>query len=804
MNKNRALLDWSWREIKLGQLWPVLVALTLIIASVVALASLALRVDGVMTQQGRNLLAADLVFRSNNAVPDKLISEAKQLGLSTSQQTRFQSMAFSDKAMQLVTVRSVQSQYPLRGQLLLEDDKQQLHHHIKPGELWLSARLFPLLDVKIGETIAIGDAEMRISGVIKEQPELVFNPFNTIPHLFMHQQDLPKTGAVQLGGRVSYRLFINGEDRQLQQLKQNYPLQVGEAWRDENSQGRTAQLLEKAKQYLSLSILMVILMAAVTLVLTCSHYVRNRSETVAMLKSMGASRAWLRYWLTLQVALMFVIAFVVGSSIGVLIEWLLRIPLADILPEQLPSVGALPFVYALLVAVCVGLPALLIPLFKLLDTPAVNVIQARESQHSYKVWWLLLLPISALLITYGSNLLVWIVFAGLMLLFLLLAGISLLLLRLLGRFKLPAAMQLALSRINRSTKSTMMQLSALSGSLMLVALIWLIKGDLLGDWQQNLAPDAPNVFAFNISPSEQQPYLASVDKLKLPRSDAFAIIRGRVSGINGVEVEQFIKEQGRSYRILQREVNFTWADKLPSYNKVVAGGWSKTGGVSVEQKVANELNIKVGDSLSFMVNSQEVTARVNSIRSVTWQSMQPNFIFIFTKDVIEQLPATWMLSFRVEDNQDKLLTVLARDYSTVSLLDFRSILVKIQSLLKQISYSLTGLASLGVISGVLLIFTLLRLSLNERKREITLYRTLGASKQRIKSTLWAEYGLLSASAGLVAALAAELILFSLMKWGFQLPTQLHPQLWLVLPLLALAIVFLCLYSVIKELLKPLK
>lgn len=804
MNKNRALIDWSWREIKLGQLWPVLVALTLIIASVVALASLALRVENVMDQQGRNLLAADLAFKSANPVPQPLIDKANQLNLTSSLQTKFRSMAFSEKGMQLVTVRSVGNEYPLRGQLTLEDEKQQQKHHVAPGELWLSARLFSLLDVDIGEQIAIGDAELTISGVIKEQPELIYNPFNTIPYLFIHQQDLPKTGAVQLGGRVSYRFFVNGPSAALKQLQESYQLQAGEDWIDENSQGRTAQLLEKAKQYLSLTILMVILMAAVTLVLTCSHYVQNRTETVAMLKSMGASRAWLRYWLTLQVGLMFIIAFVAGSLIGSAIELLLRIPLADILPEDIPSVGWLPFAYALLVAICVGLPALLIPLFRLLDTPAVNVIQAREVKSSYKAWWLLLLPIGALLVSYGNNLLVWIVFAGLMLLFLLLAAISLLLLKQLARFKLNASMSLALSRINRSTRSSLMQLAALSGSLMLVALIWLIKVDLLGDWQQNLAPDAPNVFAFNISPDEQENYLNSVDKLALPRSDSFAIIRGRISDINEQSVEQFVEQHGRSYRILEREVNFTWAKQLPSYNELIAGQWTTTKGVSVEQDVANDLGVKVGDTLSFVVNSQKVTATVNSIRAVKWQSMQPNFIFIFTEDVIAELPATWMLSFRVEADQDPLLNSLARDYATVSLLDFRTVLVKIQSLLKQISYSLTGLASLGVLSGVLLIFTLLRLSLNERKREITLYRTLGASKDSIKSTLWAEYGLLTISAGLVAALAAEVILFSLMKWGFQLPTQLHPALWLVLPVLALVIVIVCLRTVIKELLRPLK
>ena len=804
MKSNKMIISWSWREIWFGQLWPVMVALTLIIACVVALSTLALRVEKVMTQQGRALLAADLVFKSANPIQTDFLAQVKQQGITVSSQSRFQTMAFSAAKMLLVTVKSVDSNYPLRGELNLIDQDQQLQHHVQPGELWLSRRLLTLLDTQVGETIAIGDAELVITGVIKDEPELVFNPFNSIPNLFIHQSDLTKTGAVQLGSRVRYRVFMNGSPQLLATLQKGYTLQGGESWVDEHNQGRTASLLMNAKQYLSLTILMVILMAAVTLILTCSHYARNRSETVSMLKSMGASRAWLRLWLMTQVSMMFMVALLAGSTFGVLLESLLRLPLVDILPKQLPAVGIQPFLFALAVALCVGLPALLIPLTRLLDAPAMHVIQQHAISHSKSRWWLLLLPVGALLLFYGSNKLVWMVLLGLLLLFALLAVLSYALLQLLGQLTWRAAVSLALSRINRAAKNSMMQLAALSGSLMLVALIWLIKTDLLGDWQQPLAADAANVFAFNISPAQQLGYLEQVDALQLPRSDAFAIIRGRISQINGVMPTEHIAYKEKQFHILKREINFTWAKQLPVYNEVIAGQWGGDKTVSVEQKVANDLDIKVGDKLTFMVNSQLFSATVNTIRAVKWQSLKPNFIFIFSEDVIADLPATWMLSFRAEQAQSEHINQLARLYPTVSLLDFRTMGNKIQGLLRQISWSLTGLAALGVVSGMLLIFTLLRLSLSERKREITLYRTLGASKKRISHTLWAEYGLLAVCAGFVAALAAELILFSLMQWGFQLPTQLHPEMWLLLPLLAVGIVFLSLSSVIKKLLRPLR
>ena len=802
---NKMLLRWSWREIWSGQLWPVMAALTLIIACVVALSALAMRVENVMTGQGRSLIAADLVFRSANPIPELLLADARLLGLTVSQQSRFATMAFSNTEMQLVSVKAVESSYPLRGELQLMRQAGKIQKSVQPGELWLAERLFSLLDVNIGDLLAIGDAELTVSGKIQAQPELTFNPFRTMPNVFIHQTDLHKTGALQLGSRAQYRTFFNGDDRVLMQLQSGYQLQAGESWLSEKNKSRTAQLISKAKQYLSLTVVMVLLMASLILVLTCRHYARSRAETVAMLKSMGAGRRWLRRWLLLQVAIIFISALLFGSLLGLGLELLLRLPLRGILPDELPSYGWQPFVFALTVACLIGLPALGIPLKRLLDTSAITVLQAQVvTDPKNKGWWMIIAPLTAFLLFYGTTPLVWILCIGLILLFLVLAGVSYGLLHLFSQGKWGAAMTLALSRIKRSPKNSIMQLAALSGSLMLVAVIWLVRTDLLEDWQKTLPVDAANVFAINIAPEQQLEYLQELDSKHITRSQAYPIIRGRLTEINGLSAIDAAAKNNENPNVLHREINFTWAEKLPVENNVVAGGWTEKNGVSVEQSVAQELAIKVGDTLSFSVNSQIFTARVNSLREVQWQSMKPNFYFIFTADVIAQLPATWLVSFRIDQSQIPILNKLGRDYPTVSLLDFRTMGGKIQSMLAQITWSLTVLAGLGVISGVLLIFTLLRLGLKQRQNEITLYRTLGASRKRISQTLWSEYGMMAVTAGLVAVAGAESMVFVLMKWGFSLTPSFHLLMWLVLPALAVLIIFFSLMSVIQQLLKPLQ
>jgi putative ABC transport system permease protein len=796
------LLRWSWREIYSAQLWPVVAALVLIVACVVALSALAMRVEKVMTAEGRSMLAADVVQTSSYPINPLIINKADQLALQQSAQVSFQTMSFSDSKMHLISVKAVDSFYPLRGELRLKTKQETLSQHVLPGELWVAKRVLGLLDVEVGQTLAVGDADLVISGIIEADPELVFNPFNSIPAVFIHESDIEKTGALQIGSRVEYKRFFNGADNNLADLQNSVELQPGEKWLSEKNQGNSGGFINKAKQYLSLTILMVIAMASLTLVLTCSHYASGRAQTIAMLKSLGASRVWLKRWLMIQVAILLSIGLVVGSLLGVVIEALLRLPLTEVLPKELPSYGFLPFLMGASVAILVAIPALGIPLKKLLDTSAINVLQQTKSK-TKPAWWLILFPLSAFIYYYFDASMVWLVLVGLIVLFAILALVSYACILLVSRFKWGPAMSLAISRLKRSPKQSLMQLAALSGSLMLIAVIWLLRSDLVGDWQKAVPENAPNVFAVNINPTELPRYLTHFDQRKIERSEAFPVIRGRLSHINGTDVYRAEQYKENPANILKREVNFTWLETLPSYNQVLEGQWGQSQGVSVEQKVARQLGLNIGDKLTFTVNSLQVTASVNSIRDVHWQSMKPNFIFIFTPDVLQNLPATWMLSARVSEQDNDLLNQLSRDFPTISLIDFRVLGNKLQSMLAQVSLSLTVLASIAVLSGILLMFTLLRLSLKQRQSEVMLYRTLGATKKRISHTLWAEYGLLAIIAGFVATVGAELLVYSLMQWGFKLTPSLHVEIWLALPTIALLIVLGSLRSLFKQLLTPL-
>ncbi|EJG1869648.1 ABC transporter permease [Vibrio parahaemolyticus] len=793
---NKSLVRWSLGEIRQGNLWPISVALVLVIASIFALSALASRMEQVIVKQGKDALTADAVFVSANPLSDSLLKSTEQLERSV--MTRFSTMAFSDNGMQLISVRGVDESYPLMGELVLDGNESG---RVKPNQLWLDERIMAQLEVTKGDNVTIGDADFTVSGAVLMEPGLSFNPFQQMPAAYIHQSDVEKTGAIQVGSRVQYRLFLKADNAALKQLQDKTELSPSDRWRTQDTASRSNEVFDRTTQYLSLTVAIVIIMAATTLVLTCQNYVNSRTQTIAMLKSLGASRRWIEKWVLIQVAILLVTASIVGLILGSCLEYLLRIPLKDLLPNPLPSYGVTPFIVAVVSAILITVPALGIPLLGLIKTPALEVLQQGTAQRSWKRLLLVLVPVLPLLALYANNTLVWIVLVGIAALFVVLAGLSIALTKLFSRFATKPAMKLALSRINRTPITSGLQFGALSLSLMLLSIIWLVRSDILADWERTLPADAPNVFALNIADYELANYLETLDKNGVTRSQAFPIIRGRLTEINGQNVKD-VEYEGEGSDAIRRELNLTWGDQLPEYNDVLSGKWMNANSVSVEADVARDLGIQLGDKLRFVINSQNFDATVDTIRHVEWRDMKPNFYFIFSSDVMANVPGSYLISYRINEGNESLLTSMSRAHPTVSVLDIRTMGEKIQALIQQIVSAITILALLGVVAGLLLIFTLLRLSLSQRQQEIRLYRTLGSSKKRINTTLWAEYGIMALVASSVAVMAAEACVAAVMKYGFDLNAQIHPELWIALPLATFVTLALVVMSLLKRLLTP--
>ncbi len=770
-------LHWSMRELISGHFWAIVLAVILIVASVFSLFALSERMSQAIDKQGKDALLADVVFESANPPPQSLLNSNTGRQVQRSLMTRFSTMLFSDSAMKLVTVKAVQNNYPLRGELqLLGQTGEQAH--IKPGTVWLDKGLMQELNLRIGDSVSIGDLASEVSGEITEEPGISFNPFRQLPTVYIHQQDLAKTGAIQTGSRVKYNVFINASKNEIENLKSKIKLNSGDRWRDTDENSRASQIFEKTRQYVSMIVVIIVLMASTTLVITSQSYVTSRTPVISALRCMGATKGWIIRWLLIQLGLLLSISIIIGLILGGGFEFLLRIPLKSLLPEVISPLTAEPYIIAIVSCLIVIFPSVGIPIRRLWQSHD----ERNKNLDSLISIGLIAIPLFGLGLIFRGNTVVWLMLGSIIILFIVLAAISLSIIYTANHFASTPSIKLALMRMNHTKLVTGLQLGALSLSLMLITVIWMVKGDLFSDWRSVLPADGPNIFAFNISTTEKEAYLKETGQLATDISPMYPILRGRITKINNEHAAEHAGGVDRS-DALRREINFTWANELPTYNEVIDGKWSRRDGVSVESKVAEELNIKIGDQLTFISNSIPFSATVNSIRNVEWRSMKPNFYFIFTPDVMEKFSASWLVSYRLLPEHNSQLNQLSRMFPTVSVIDLRILTQKIQDLLGKVVWAISLLSGIAVLAGFLLIVTVLMLSIDSRKNEVRIYRTLGSSKARIRQTLIYEFGLMGLIASLVAYVGAELLVQRVSHYILNIDSSIHWIMLLVIPVI---------------------
>ncbi|MDF7650298.1 ABC transporter permease [Erwiniaceae bacterium L1_54_3] len=779
---------WFWREWRSPSLLIVWLALTLAVACVLALGSISDRMEKGLSQQSRDFMAGDRTLRSSAPAPEAWLNKARDEGLSVSRQLSFMTMTFADQTPQLADVKAVDDAYPMFG--TLQTDPPGL----KPqaGTVLAAPRLLALLNLKVGDNVDVGDTTLRIAGEVIQEPDGGFNPFQTAPRLLMNLADVDKTGAIQPGSRLSWRYKFSGDPAPLGRYDRwiQPQLKAGERWISvENSEDALGRSMQRSQQFLLLSALLTLMLAIAAVAVAMSHYCRSRYDLVAVLKTLGATRKALQRLIIGQWLAVLLLAAIAGSVLGQGIEIILLVMLKPVLPAALPAASFWPWLWAIGTMFVISLLVGLRPYRLLMATQPLRVLR-RDAVAN--IWPLrIYLPVMALVVgllalLMGGSKMLWALLAGVVMLALLLAllgwGTLLLLRKLVVR---NLAMRLAINRLLRQPAMTLSQLAAFSLSFMLLALLLVMRGDLLDRWQQQLPADAPNYFLLNMT-QEQVPQVRDfLSQHHIKPESYYPIVRARLTELNGKEANP------KMDNALNRELNLTWQADRPDHNPLMAGTWPpKAGEVSMEVELADRLGLKLGDSLTFSGDTQQFSAKITSLRKVDWESLRPNFFFIFPPGALDQQPQTWLTSFRMDSNP-VLLAQLNRAFPTLSLLDVGSMLKQIGQVLAQVSQALEIMVVLVTVCGVLLLLAQIQVGMRQRRQELVVYRTLGASKRLLRGTLWCEFALLGVVSGIAAALGAEAALWGLQRKIFDFPWEPDWTLWMALPISGALLLSLC-------------
>ncbi len=791
------LLLRDWRA---GELRVLALAIIIAVAASTAIGFFTDRLGRGMVSQSADFLGADLVLSSPRPVSPAWLAQAREDQLRVSESLEFASVVVKGEALQLAGVRAVDERFPLRGELRTATAAFMPDGPATgipaPGEAWAAPQLLTRLGLQAGDTVQVGESALVIKRALTFEPGQAANVFGVAPRLLINLADVPATGVVQPGSRLTYQYLFAGPEKVLMRFQDWLKPQLGASHQLVGVQeGRRAvgTALERAERFLGLAVIAAIVLAGVAIAMAARRYSERHFDMSAMLRCLGATQQDLLGLYLVQLLVLGLLASAAGCLFGWLAQQGLLVLLAGLLPMAPSAAGAWPILIGLATGVVVLAGFALPSVLRLRGVPPLRVLRRDLTPLPSNAWLVYGLAVAAVVLLMwrytGNARLTVAVLAGGAAASAILALLGLLLLALGRRVhaRVGVAWRFGLNNLWRRRRTSISQILAFGLALLAMAVIGLVRTDLLTTWESQLPDDVPNQFAINILPDQVEAVHAWLASQQVPASQLYPMVRGRLITINDEPVRMAVTKEARDDNALNRELNLTWTLQLQEDNSIINGRWWRSTDrgrplVSVESKLAERLGIKLGDELGFTVSDQQFTAQVASIRSVQWDSFRPNFYMVFPPAVIEQFPATYMTSFYLTPQQKPLLVELVRNYPSITILEMDLIIAQVERIFRQVTLAVEYVLLFVLLAGFAVLFAALQASLDERLYEGALLRALGASRRQLRTGHLAEFAVLGALAGLVAAIGTECLAWVLYTQVLHFDYSFKWPVWLLAPI----------------------
>ena len=794
-------LAWrqTLRDFRAGELRLLAVAVMLAVAALTAVGFFADRLSNGLERNARQLLGGDAVVRSDRPAPPELAAKATELGLRVSQSTGFPSMGRAPDerggATRLVAVKAVSETYPLRGQLQLRAEDggavQTVAAAPEPGTVWVDAALLDALQLKVGDPLLLGDTELEITRVIVVEPDRGGGFTSFAPRVMLALADLQETGLVQPASRVSYRLAVAAPEdwsasrgdaavrefvRFAEDRIKTQPLRGVDVESLQSGRPEMRLTLDRAEKFLNLVALLAALLAAVAVGIAAREFASRHLDDCAMLRVLGLSQRRIAGAYTLEFGLIGLAASVAGVLIGLAVHFVFVWLLAGLVDSALPPPGPWPALFGIGVGMTLLLGFGLPPVLQLARVPPLRVI--RRDVGALKASSLGVLAAGtggfvALLMAVSADAKLGAIavggFAVAVALFALMAwGAVGLLKRAVPETRAPRWLVLATRQIAARPAFAVLQVSALAVGLLALVLLVLLRTDLVSSWRNATPPDAPNRFVINLQPDQGEAFRAALQAAGVQRYDWYPMIRGRLVAINDRAVSGESYADDRASRLVDREFNLSHSAQVPTHNPVVAGRWvpDEADGLSVEEGLAQQLGLKLGDTLHFDIGGQPRAARITSLRKVDWGSMRVNFFVIFPLAEMGDVPVTYISAFRAPDTPG-FDSRLSRDFPNITNVDVSASIGQVQRVLDQVIRAVEFLFGFTLVAGLVVLFAAVTATREARSREFAIMRAMGAGSRLLGQVQRAELLGVGALAGGLASLAAIAVGWLLARFAFE-------------------------------------
>jgi len=748
------------------------------IAALVAISSFGKNVEEAVSYQAKSLLGADLVIGSRQPFAHETETLIGSIGGDQSREISFSSMAYFPRSgsTRLVQVRALEGNFPYYGRLETLPGRAAQTFRTGPNAL-VDDALMLQFDAQVGDAIKIGASTFRIAGRLKKVPGEPPAAALIGPRVYIPITSLDQTRLIQKGSRVTYKVYFKlGAETDVEQLLQriqphltSYHLESDTVQKRKTSLG---EVMENLTRFLNLVSFIAPLLGGIGVASGIHVYIKQKLGTIALLRCVGAKARQTFAVYLVQAAAMGLLGAFFGVLVGIAIQTLLPAALSDFLPVKMTfalSWGAV--VQGVVIGLGMALLFALLPLLSIrkispLLTLRFSYEDATSGSRDPLRWWIYLLiaaSIGSFAIaqterwTYGLGF-----FIALGLAFGLLTAVARLTMRLVKVY-FPSSWtyiwRQGLANLYRPNNQTVVLVLSLGLGTFLILTLYLSQSLLLRQVSSASSQNKPNMVLFDIQTDQKEDVANLLRSFELPLLQRVPIVTMRLAAVKGRKVESIRNdsEQSNLNWALQREYHATYRDGLSDTEAIIAGVWQdKVKGlsdrvtVSLEEEIAQALNVTLGDQLVFDVQGVPLTTTVGSLRKVDWWRVQPNFFVVFPTGVLEDAPQYWVLVTRFNSNElsAQVQRAVVEKFPNVLIVDLTLVLSTLEAVLDKVSFALRFMALFSVVTGLVVLVGAIIAGRYQRVKESILLRTLGASRAQVNRIMVVEYLILGSFSGL--------------------------------------------------------
>ena len=801
------ILKMAWRDSRASRKRLLLFSLSVVlgIAALVAIGSFTVNLRQAIDDQAKGLLGADLVVTSRTEFSAPVLEHLAAIGGEQSRTREFSSMLVfqsANDAARLVQVRAVEANFPFFGEF--EAVPADAPAELRTGKqvVILEETLLTQFGVKVGDPVKLGQAVFTIAGALKNVPGETAAISTFAPRAFIPFGTLEATGLADRESITRHRVLVKlpaGRDAEMIEREMRVRF-LGERLQYSTVAERKRNLgaaLTNIEGFLNLVGFVALFLGAIGVASAIHVYVRQKINTVAVLRCLGAS-AWQSFSVyVVQGLALGVFGAVLGAGLGLGLQLLLPVLLKGMLPFDVNF-----FISWAAVGRGMGAGLVICFLFTLLPLLAVRRVSPLVALRSAFIertgaasdpWRLILgAVIIAAVTTFATwQTRDWKIGVGftvaLSVGFGVLAGLAQVVAWAARKFVprgLPYVVRQGIANLHRPNNRTVLLLLALGLGTFLILTLYLTRTTLLN--QIDLAGEGsrPNLVFFDIQDDQIEPFTALAAKNGAPLMQAAPIVTMKIASLKGRPLEEIMRRRQQSAEppatepgaaeppraenrrdgprvsrgMLNREYRSTYRAKITGSERVVAGTFEGKVApgvavvpISVEEGLLRDLQIGLGDEIEWDVQGVPLRTKVTSVRAVEWRRLESNFFVVFPEGAIEAAPKTFVAALRTAKPEDsaRIQREMVAAFPNVSAIDLALILQALDGIFSKVAFVIQFMALFTVLTGVIVLVGAVLTGRYQRVRETVLLRTLGATRRQLVQIQLVEYAILGVLAAVV-------------------------------------------------------